>query len=248
MTDTLTQDAETITDAVVSAPPPRNARLAAAARNARGRKTAPRKATARKAPANASRNAKAAARGKYANQIVPGAKLVGSMAFRDPVQQEIVGAIVEDWAASLDRLAAQDTRVDAVLSKIAGVAGSGGAWGDFAIHTAVGISAMTLAAGRTPGGPAGAVMVVLGGQLVTAATAAAAERLATEEAAAAGQDAADPWRVQQIHGELLATRDAKREERAAKRKKAKPADVPDEDQADTPDPAPIGQPFAAWNG
>lgn len=217
-------------------PPVRGGRLAAAARAAgrNSRRPAARKATPRKAPQ--SRTAKAAARGKYADTIVPLAKLGASALFSDPVQQEIVEQVVTPWAQSLDRLAAADTRVDALLQRFSGVAASGGAWTDFGMHTLMAGGAFAVAAGRAPGGPVGALLAVAVGQTVQAAEQAVAQRLAEEHATATG-GAVTPELVHSFRVDLILAREQRAADRAAKRKAKKPtetteaapaADVPDE--------------------
>lgn len=239
MTDTV--------EAPVTDSPVRTRLMAAAAgRKTTGRQTV-RKATPAKKAAP-SRNAKAAARGRYADRIAPLIKLGVTTVFRDPVTARAAVLQVDPWCASLDALAAEDQRVDKLLSRVSGWLGAGGAWGNFTTESARFGAVVLVASGRTPAGPVGMVMSMFAGQMVEIATTDAARQMAEAEAIAAGYiddggfPITDPLRVEQLRGELVAAREQKQADHAARTAAA----VVDVDQDDDPEPEPPRSPFAAW--
>jgi hypothetical protein len=226
--------------------------LAAAAARAGTRATRPRKSTARKAAPRkaaapgASRNDRAAARGKYANRVAPAVKSGAALlAWRNPVAGQVIMLQADAWAASLDRVAAEDPRVDAFLARVTGALGKSGAWGDFGKESALMVGGVMVATGRVPlEGPAGMVLALFAGGLVDHATQTVAYGLAEQEALAAGLFSDEGY---VIPDERIAFfRDQLLEQRKAK---AAAADVDDEDQGDffSDAPAPARtSPFASW--
>lgn len=155
--------------------------------------TARKRTTARKAApvkrAATSRADSAAKRGKYADRIV-GAIKTGCAVWRTraPLQAEIVMATAEEWGAAIDRVAAEDKRVDAFLARVSGIFGKTSAWGDLgAVATKTG-AALALSAGAMPGGPAGMAVAFLGGALVEQAVHTVARDQAAEVLRAQGSD------------------------------------------------------------
>lgn len=142
-------------------------RTVRAARKTTARKrTTARKAPVKRAPA-ASRAETAAKKGKYADRIVgaikTGAAVLGT---RAPVQARILLDTAEEWGAALDRVAAEDKRVDAFLARVSGIFGKTSAWGDLGAVAAKTGAALALSSGMLPGGPAGLAVAFLGGKLV----------------------------------------------------------------------------------
>lgn len=162
--------------------PVRQKLLTAAARS--GRTTRARKATPRKvSAAPKSRNDRAAARGKYANRIAPAIKAGAAIvAFRDPVAARIIQLRADPFAASLDKVAAEDPRVDALLSRVSGWFGKGGAWSELGRESALMAGGIMLASGRAPtSGPAGMVLSLFAGAVVQQATKEVAWTMALSE-------------------------------------------------------------------
>jgi len=236
MTSTASADTEQ-----AAADSPVRARLRAAAGNRRTttRKTTPRKATPRAAP---SRAARAAAKGKYAPRFAPlvksGAAIV---AMRNPVAARVIQLRADPLFDALDAVAAEDSRVDALLSRLSALFGKGGAWGRLGQETAVMGAGLLLATGMTPTGAAGVMLTMFAGGIVSAATYDVALQAAAKEAQmsgrvdSAGNPIVDPARVEQLVDQLMSEQEAKRTARA---EQAAAADVVDDDQdhADTPEP------------
>lgn len=245
---TTTPEASAQTPASES--PVRQKLAAAAARAGTRTTTRTRKPTARKATprkATTSRNDRAAARGKHSARIAPlvatGASL---LSWRNPVAGRVIALRADAWAASLDGVAAEDPRVDAFLTRILGITGKGGAWGDLGKETALMVGGVMVANGRAPmTGPAGMVLALFAGGLVEQATVSVATDLAYREGIAAGADpeefTPDPTRVAEIAATLV-------QERADKAAARLVVDEPaDELVDDEPAPAPERtRPFAAW--
>lgn len=187
-------------DTAGDAPTSTRTRLAAAAAK---RATKTRRTTTRKSPA-VSRNATAAKRGKYAARISSGiktgAKLLGAAR---PVHAAIIAAQADEFADALDEVAAEDARVAALLDRVSGAFGKGGAWGKLGGVVVSTGGALMLASGTVPAGPAGIVLAFLAGEIVQAAAMDAAADIVRREAAAAGIDP-DPARVPLIAAALLA--------------------------------------------
>lgn len=209
---------------------PVRTKLAAAAARAGARKAAPRRrTTAKKTTATTSRNERAAKRGKYADRIAPAVKTGASLlAWRNPVAGRVIAMRADAWAASLDAVAAEDPRVDALLGKISGMFGKGGAWGKFGQETALMAGGVVVASGRAPlTGPAGMVLALFAGSLVEQATSSVAADLAFDEGVRAGADpdefVPNPARVAQIAADLI----QERQDKAAAR-------LVTEDQGDAP--------------
>lgn len=244
---TTTPDASAQTPA--SSESPVRQKLAAAAARAGTRTTrARRTTTARKAAPrkSVSRNDRAAARGKHSARIAPAVKS-GAMllSWRNPVAGRVIALQADAWAASLDAVAAEDPRVDAFLTRISGLFGKGGAWGDFGKETALMVGGVMVATGRVPlTGPAGMVLAMFAGGLVEQATTAVAMDVAWREAVEAGADpdegvAVSPERLEQIRAALL-------QERADK-VAARTAPAPTDDEPEAPaEPAPRESAFASW--
>jgi len=249
----MTTTPEASAQAPASESPVRQKLAAAAARagtRTRARKTTPRKATPRKTTAaGASRNDRAAARGKYANRVAPAVKSGAALlSWRNPVAGQVIALQADAWAASLDRVAAEDPRVDALLSRLTGALGKSGAWGDFGKETALMVGGVAVATGRVPlEGPAGMILALFAGGLVDHATQQVAYSMAEQEAIAAGyfNDATGDYIV--ADERVAFFRDQLVEQRKAKAP-APPADVVDEDQGvTTPEPArPNASVFAGW--
>lgn len=183
-------------------------RAAAAKRTTKPRRTS----TRRTAPV--SRNATAARRGKYAPRIVPAiAAGAALLSVRNPVGGAIIARQAEPFAAALDRVAAEDPRVDAFLAKISGVFATGGAWGELGQVTLTTAGAMMLAAGTTPSGPAGMLLAFVAGSLVQEAAKDAAHKLIAanyEQGFGPDRDTwppIDPAHVARVAAELLAPKD-----------------------------------------
>jgi hypothetical protein len=231
---------------------PVRAKLAAAAKRAGASSTTRRRTTTTRKTPTQSRNAKAAARGKYANRIAPavkaGASLIG---WRDPVAAAVIQLRADPWAAALDKVAAEDPRVDALLAKVSGLFGKGGAWGEFGKETSLMVGGLLVAGGRVPlQGPAGMVMAMFAGGLVQQATMTVAQNMAEDELTRLhGPDhdvTPDPQRVAFFAQSL----EIERAEKVAAR--TRPADDADQlpDDTVTPpaddEPVPPARPFAAW--
>jgi hypothetical protein len=224
--------------AQASAESPVRTKLAAAAARAGARKATPRRRTAAKKTTTptVSRNERAAKRGKYADRIAPavksGAALLG---WRNPVAGRVIELRADAWAASLDRVAAEDPRVDALLAKISGIFGKSGAWGGFMKENALMVGGVMVATGRAPlTGPPGMILAMFAGALVEQATMAVARDNADREwVAGGGEDggAPDSWVAHHV-GLLL----QERQEKAA----ARTAPVVEEDQGAEPAPEPVG--------
>lgn len=216
---------------------PVRTKLAAAAARAGARKATPRRrTTAKKTTPTTSRNERAAKRGKYADRIAPAVKAGASLlAWRNPVAGRVIAMRADAWAASLDAVAAEDPRVDALLGKISGLFGKGGAWGSFGQETALMMGGVVVATGRAPlTGPAGMVLALFAGSLVEQATMSVATDLAFDEGVKAGADpetfAPHPARIAEIANALM----QERQDKAAARL------VVDEDQGAEPEPEPQG--------
>lgn len=202
--------------------PVRQKLAAAAARAGTRTTTRARKTTTARKPvttATKSRNDRAAARGKHSARIAPAVKAGASLlAWRNPVAGRVIALRADAWAASLDGVAAEDPRVDAILTRIAGMFGKGGAWGDFGKETALMVGGVMVANGRAPlTGPAGMVLAMFAGGLVEQATTSVATDLAYSEGIAAG---ADPETFTPFSGrvaEIAADLVREREEKAASR-------------------------------
>lgn len=170
---------------------PVRTKLAAAAARAGARKAAPRRrTTARKTSPAASRNERAAKRGKYADRIAPAVKSGAALlSWKNPVAGKVIALRADAWAASLDAVAAEDPRVDALLQKISGLFGKGGAWGKLGQESALMVGGVMVATGRVPlTGPAGMVLALFAGALVEQATMSVAYDLAYQEAVRNGAD------------------------------------------------------------
>lgn len=214
---------------------PVRTKLAAAAARAGARKATPRRrtSTTRKPTPTTSRNERAAKRGKYADRIAPAVKSGAALlAWRNPVAGRVIELQADAWAASLDRVAAEDPRVDAFLMKISGIFGKSGAWGDFMKENALMAAGVMVATGRAPvTGPAAMVMAMFAGALVDQATNAVAKDQVYVDAYAAGADpetyVADPRDVAMYAARLIEDRQDKVAERATRA-----AARGDEDQGD----------------
>lgn len=165
----------------------KNARAARTTRRPPARKATPRKPTA-------SRAESAAKRGKYTDRIVgaikSGAALIG---VRNPVRGAIIEARAEPLARALDRVAAEDKRVDAFLTKASGWFGKSSAWGEFGSELGITVSAVVLTTGAIPTGPVGLAVAFLGGSVLNAAIQTAAVRAADDQIAVSYPgEAADP--------------------------------------------------------
>ena len=225
-------------------------KLAAAAARAGARRTTTtrRKPTPRKTTAaTKSRNDRAAARGKHSARIAPmvaaGAAL---LAWRNPVAGRVISQRAGAWAAALDGVAAEDPRVDAFLTRILGLAGKSGAWGEFGKETALMVGGVMVANGRVPlTGPAGMVLAMFAGGLVEQATMSVAYDLAYDEGIAAGADldefTPDPARVTQIAEGLMRERAEKAAARVAPEEPAE--ELVDETPAEEPRRRGV---FSAW--
>jgi hypothetical protein len=166
-------------------------KLAAAAAKAGTRRATTRRRTAAKKTTPAvSRNERAAKRGKYADRIAPA--VIGGAAllsWRNPVAGRVIAMRADAWAASIDKVAAEDARVDAFLSRVTGVFGKGGAWGTFGQETALMVGGVMVATGRVPlTGPAGMVIAMFAGALVEQATMSVATGMAYDNGVKAGMD------------------------------------------------------------
>lgn len=194
-----------MTDTATDTPPAPSARskLAAAAAKRSGR-TVRRTTTAKKA--TGSRAAAAAKRGKHADRIAPAIKAGAAFfAAKSPVRAEIIKNAADPFADALDRVAAEDPRVDALLMKIGGLFGKGGAWGELGTVTLSTAGALMLAGGTAPAGPLGMVLAMLAGSVVHEAATTVAARMAQDELYAQGRDEAPQLsRVLEITAELLA--------------------------------------------
>lgn len=164
-----------------------------------GRPTATRrKTTTRKAPAPAkratsSRAESAAKRGKYADRIVGGIKSGAAVLYtRKPLQAQILMDTAEEWGAALDRVAAEDKRVDAFLAKVSGWFGKSSAWGDLGAVAAKTGAALAMSAGMLPAGPAGVAVAFLGGALVEQGVRSIAAEEAGKYLISQGLDPDDP--------------------------------------------------------
>lgn len=249
----MTTTPEASAQAPASSESPVRLKLAAAAARAGTRTTRARKTTARKpAPrkATASRNDRAAARGKHSARIAPAVKSGAALlSWRNPIAGRVISLRADAWAASLDAVAAEDPRVDAFLTRISGFFGKGGAWGDFGKETALMVGGVMVATGRVPlTGPGGMVLAMFAGGLVEQATQQVAYDIAMDEGLKAGAYAADEdWvpsaeRVAEIAAGLLQERADKIAARF----------VPADEDGDAPaapaddEPAPRVSPFASW--
>lgn len=207
-------------------------------------KTSARKTTRRpvKRTPTSSRAATAAKKGKHADRIAPAIKLgAGFLAGRSPVRAAIIIRQADPFAAALDRVAAEDPRVDALLVRIGGWFGKGGAWGELGSVTLTTAGALMIAGGTVPAGPAGMVLAMLAGQLVQGAAHDAAAGIAAAELDATyGPDqwpdgvSVDPMRVAAIAAQLLTP------------PPAEPVPVDDEDQDQDAAPVRAGT-FDAWS-
>lgn len=249
----MTTTPEASAQAPASSESPVRQKLAAAAARAgtrtTRRKATPRKAAARKPASTTSRNDRAAARGKHSARIAPAVKSGAALlSWRDPVAGRVIALQADAWAASLDAVAAEDPRVDALLTRISGWFGKGGAWGDFGKESALIVGGVMVAKGRVPlTGPAGMVLAMFAGGLVDQATASVAHDLAYQEAIEAGGFHPDDGptiladRVEYFRALLL----EQRAEKAAR--VVPPADEGDEPAAPAPEaPEERRSPFAAW--
>lgn len=224
---------------------PVRTKLAAAAARAGARKAAPRRRTTAKKTTTsaASRNERAARRGKYADRIAPAVKTGASLlAWRNPVAGRVIAMRADAWAASLDAVAAEDPRVDALLGKISGLFGKGGAWGRFGQESTLMLGGVVVATGRAPlTGPAGMVLAMFAGSLVEQATMSVAHDLAFNEAVQAGEDPdtfqPHPARVAEIAAQLTQERIDKATART----------VVDEDQGAEPEATPADDRGAVGN-
>lgn len=244
---------EASAQAPASSESPVRQKLAAAAARAgtrtTRRKTTPRKAAARKPASTTSRNDRAAARGKHSARIAPAVKSGAALlAWKDPIAGRVIELQADAWAASLDRVAAEDPRVDALLTRISGFFGKGGAWGDFGKETALMVGGVMVATGRVPlTGPGGMVLAMFAGGLVEQATSAVAMDIAYKEAIDAGADpegavGINPERLEQIFQELR----QQRADKVAARFTPAPADEDEGGDPPADEPAPRTSPFAAW--
>lgn len=178
-------------------------RLAAAAAKRAG-KTVRRTSTAKRP--TTSRAAAAAKRGKHADRIAPAIKAGAAFwAIKSPVRAAILVRQADPFAAALDKVAAEDPRVDALLVKIGGLFGKSGAWGELGTITFSTAGALMLAGGTAPAGPLGMVLAMLAGPIVQAAATDAAYGMIADQLAAQSIDATpDPAHVAQLAAELLA--------------------------------------------
>lgn len=247
----MTTTPEASAQAPASSESPVRQKLAAAAARAGTRTTRARKTTARKpAPrkATASRNDRAAARGKHSARIAPVVKSGAALlSWRNPIAGRVISLQADAWAASLDAVAAEDPRVDAFLTRISSFFGKGGAWGEFGKESALMVGGVMVATGRVPlTGPAGMVLAMFAGGLVEQATAAVAMDIAYAEAVNAGADPnvtpISPTRLEEIRAMLEQERADKIAARFA------PADEDGDAPAAPADdePAPRVSPFASW--
>lgn len=224
---------------------PVRSKLVAAAARAGARKAAPRRRTTtpRKTTGTTSRNERAAKRGKYADRIAPAVKSGAALlSWKNPVAGRVIALRADAWAASLDGVAAEDPRVDALLSRISGMFGKGGAWGKFGQESALMAGGIMVATGRAPlTGPAGMILAMFAGALVDQATTSVATDIAFADAVRQGADpdtyVPDPRDVAAVAAQLV----QERQDKAAARMAT--ADVVDEDQGDAPAG---GDTFAAW--
>jgi hypothetical protein len=192
----MTTTPEASAQAPASSEFPVRQKLAAAAARAGTRTTRARKTTARKAAPRkptVSRNDRAAARGKHSARIAPAVKSGAALlSWRNPIAGRVISLQADAWAASLDAVAAEDPRVDALLTRISGFFGKGGAWGEFGKETALMVGGVMVATGRVPlTGPGGMVLAMFAGGLVEQATQQVAYDTAYSEFAAAGDLTAD---------------------------------------------------------
>lgn len=189
------------------------------------RTTRPAKAAPKKqAP---SRAESAAKRGKYADRIVGAIKSgCAILGLRRPVEAAIIETRAESWAAALDRVAAEDKRVDAFLQKVSGFFGKGSAWGDLAGETAITGSALMLSMGAVPTGPVGMAVAFMGGSVVEAGVQRAAQILGERDATAAGYGEGHPERDAAVADLARQHADQLAQEIAARRVQGAPIDEP----------------------
>lgn len=155
------------------------------------------------------------------------------LAWRNPVAGRVIELRADAWAASLDRVAAEDPRVDALLAKVSGIFGKSGAWGDFMKENALMVGGVMVATGRAPlTGPPGMILAMFAGALVEQATMAVAQDNADREwVAGGGEDGGAPDSWVAHHATLLIQ---ERQDKAAARLVP---DVVDGDQgAEVPPP------------
>lgn len=116
----------------------------------------------------------------YSAKFIPYVRTgVRMIAGGDPLKREILLHAADEFGPILDRMAAEDPKVAALLDRLGKFAAPGGAKGE-----AVGLivktgGALLLASGRVPGGPPGLVLAMLAGAAVESAF----ERAAYGEAA-----------------------------------------------------------------
>lgn len=242
---TTTPEASAQTPAPAPLSPVRQKLLSAAARSgrtARARKATPRKVTT----APKSRNDRAAARGKYQNRIAPAIKAGATLyAYRDPVAARIIQLRADPFAASLDKVAAEDPRVDALLSRVSGWFGKGGAWSELGRESALMAGGIMLASGRAPStGPAGMVLAMFAGAVVQQATKEVAASMAVDEMERRYGLDDETW-PDGVHAEITAQIIAALEQQRAE--KAARVVSPDADE-DEPAPPADERPstFAPW--
>lgn len=234
-----------------SAESPVRSKLAAAAAKAGTRRTTTRRRTAaKKTTPSVSRADRAAKRGKYADRIAPAVKAGASLlAWRNPVAAKVITLRADAWAASLDAVAAEDPRVDALLAKISGLFGKGGAWGKFGQESALMVGGVMVASGTAPlTGPAGMVLAMFAGTLVEHATMSVAYDLAWQEGIQAGADPEDFVPSAARLAELVAQLTQERMDKAASRLVAEDQVAEDQvvDAEEVPAEAPARRPFASW--
>jgi hypothetical protein len=157
------------------------------------RKTTPRRktATTRRAPTSSRADA-AAKRGKYVDRIVGAIKTgCAVLSVRAPIQAGIIMERAEPLAEALQRVADEDKRVDAFLSKVSGWFGKSTAWGELGGQVATAGAAVALSVGAVPVGPVGMALAFLGGELLDAGVRRAAVDAAKADLKRAGIVAGD---------------------------------------------------------
>lgn len=149
------------------------------------RKAPARKATPRKA--TTSRAEGAAKRGRYADRIVGAIKTgCALLSVRAPVQAAIVMERAQPLADAIERVAAEDKRVDAFLQKVSGFFGKSSAWGELGGEVGVTAAAIAMSVGAVPTGPVGIAMAFIAGEALDAGLWSASRREAEKTLSAQG--------------------------------------------------------------
>jgi hypothetical protein len=160
-------------------------RLAALAASTRTTRRISRRTATKRAPKKTTSAPKSPAgvrRQKYGDRLVGWAKLGAGTLARDPVQRALLVGQAVELGPIIDSLAEEDPRVAAVLDKIVGWFGKGGAWaklGGWGVATG-GALAMTR-------GYQHPLLAMMCGPLVEKTINEAAMNIAAEEAKAAGR-------------------------------------------------------------